>query len=158
CEGAQLERRLPEAAGAQQVCEPIAEGSAVAAEHLVAALAVEHHGEPGSPCACTIAGRSSTSGCAVNVTQCGSAPVRSTTAWAKGRSSKPRSPKYAVTVFWCSWPCAATATAIDEESIPPERHVPTGTSLRSCNRTASRNVSRTAATGSFGARDGSSDQ
>src|SRR5439155_17048997 len=77
----------------------------------------------GSPCACTIAGRFSTRSSAVNETQCASAPVRSTTACAYGRSSKPASSKYAVTVFWCSCPWYETPTAIADESTPPERQV-----------------------------------
>ncbi len=88
----------------------------------------------------------------------GRAFVFSTIASAYGRSSKPRSSKYTVNVFWRSpigFSCPvsvlrrwSTVTAIADESIPPERQVPIGTSLRSWRRTESKKASRTASTGS----------
>ncbi len=104
----------------------------------------------------------------VNDTQCGSAFVLRTTSSANGRSSKPSSSKYAVNVR-CRSPIGlafsisvssrwSTVHAIADESTPPERQVPIGTSLRSRSRTESRNSSRTSPTGSLGAARTSSVQ
>ena len=49
-EGAQLPGRVDDPAAADHVGEPVAERRAVAGEDLVAALAVQHHREPGLAC------------------------------------------------------------------------------------------------------------
>ena len=129
-------RRSPSRRASEQVGEAEAEVAVVAGEHLVAALAVEHHREPGlasRPASRTTARRCSSSRTArpgprrsrgglrrgrrpSNETQCGSASVCSTTASANGRSSKPRSSKYAVKVC-CRSPTGARVLRLGAEQV-----------------------------------------
>ena len=81
------------------------------------------------------------------VTWCGRAPVNSSTARMNGLSSHSGSSKQHENVFWisprpsaCSSPFIAHTMAL--ESMPPERHEPTGTSERRCRLTVSEKISR----------------